>query len=174
MESLRAFSGNIVAAIEKASSMKQAVLRYEPSVREACKDLTSMAQNAYRFVDKVDELFWYSQNEARLERVTTAIEYKDFDPLIDFISDLQSCLRDAGNLHREFYEASREASCSCVQAADNCRYKYNYAKRDKMKTASAVAGIFTFGSVVAGTAIVTTAVVVTHVKGNLPVMCMRN
>ena len=132
MESLRAFSGNIVAAIEKASSMKQAVLRYEPSVREACKDLTSMAQNAYRFVDKVDELFRY---EARLERVTTAIEYNDFDPLIDFISDLQSCLRDAGNLHREFYEASREASCSCVQAADNCRYKSNEAKHDKMGTA---------------------------------------
>lgn len=94
--------------------------------------------------------------------MTTVIEYNDFDPLIDFISDLQSCLRDAGNLHREFYEASREASCSCVQTADNCRYKCNEAKRDKMKTASA-------GSVVAGTAIGTTTAVVTHAKGSLPV-----
>ena len=75
------------------------------------------------------------KNEARLEMVTTAIEYNDSDPLIDFISDLQSCLRDAGNLHREFYEASREASCSCVQAADNCRYKSNEAKHDKIGTA---------------------------------------
>lgn len=96
-----------------------------------------------------------------IERVTTVIEYNDFDPLIVFVSNLQSCLRDAGNLHREFYEASREASCSCVQTAGNCN-KYNEAKRDKMKTASA-------GSVVAGTAIGTTTGVVTHAKGNLPV-----
>jgi len=71
--------------------------------------------------------------------VTTVFEYNDFDPLIDFISDLQSCLRDAGNLHREFYEARLVAEKLVVAVykqqtiADS--YKYNEAKRDKMKTA---------------------------------------
>jgi len=67
LESLRAFSGNIVTAIENTCFMNQAELRCEPSVREACESLTTTAQNAYRFVDKVDELFWYSQNEAGLK-----------------------------------------------------------------------------------------------------------
>lgn len=158
--SLRTFSDQMIMAIDdvnaKIRSVKQTEIKHEPRFVEACGEFRIMADNAYSFVYKVDDFIFFGQGEARLNDVKKAIGGDDFNPLIDFVNELQSYLRDAGQLYKEFIEASKVATRSCVRAAETCRCRSKQANKDKKesketgeKKAKAAKAIGTTASVVA-------------------------
>lgn len=171
LHSLREFSSEVTKAVssttEKINSAKQTEIRHDYRFKNACQDFQEMASEAYTFVDKVDDFFYYARSEnAELQKVKDAIRRNDFTPLDQLIQKLQGCLIQAEQVYQQFFQACRKAEQSCTTVEEHCKYKAKETKGKKNKTravggtlaggamaagiaggvaASVVAGVFTFG-----------------------------
>lgn len=171
LHSLQEFSSEVTKAvnstIEKINSVKQTEIRHDYRFKNACEDFREMASEAYTFVDKVDDFFYYAQSKnAELQKLKDAIRRNNLAPLDRLIRKLQGCLIEAEQVYQQFFQACRKAEQSCTTVEEHCKYKAKETKEKKKKTqviggtlaggamatgiaggvaASVVAGVFTFG-----------------------------
>jgi hypothetical protein len=144
--------------IAKLDSLKHSAVKKDREVKTAFEDVRSVVKQAYTFVDKVDDMFYYGQDT---EKEKIALQNDDTKPLLDLLDLLKTCMAKAEEEYTIFEEVSKEASQSCADAAEHCKHEAEEAKSKKRLT-QAIGGTIAAGTMAAG---VGTGVVLSVVAG---------
>ena len=131
------------------------------------ENIVRISDIAFAFVKSLDSLFWFGQNEQKIQHIKDAIsENKNFQPLCEHVKELETCLSQAEKHYAEFQKECEEAKTNCLEVAEDCKHKEVDARSKKIATKavggtaagvtmaagigtgvtlSVIAGAFTFG-----------------------------
>ncbi len=136
-------------AIAKVDSLHGKELRKCTEVRTACFELSEVYDIAYMFILKAEDTFGYACDETVTSRVKDEIMRNNFEPLTDFIRQMQRYLYEAGKLYVELNDACNKAIESSTRAAEFCKAKTREA-RSKKRATRAIGGTVAGGAIAAG------------------------
>ena len=139
-------------------------------VDEALHHIKSVAEIAYTFLDRVNDVIYYCQGDSMAAaKGGLSSSPRDLKPLRNLMHLLENSLKKAENNYAELMGASSKAICSCDEAAQGCESKERELRKKKGAArgiggtaagalmvasggavaggvaASVVAGVFTFG-----------------------------
>ena len=167
LNSLDALSRSICSIVDgiltEFNVMKKTGIKLESKSRSVYHDLMSLVENALLYIELVNNLCWYGQDEDIRREVEQGIDANDFNPLGVFISQLQQCLVQIGESHLIFTASCHEASKSSVDAAETCKSMAEQQK--KRKKATEVIGGVTAGAIGTGGGIAAAGVAVSAAIG---------
>lgn len=148
-EFARKIIGHLDNAVENLNSTKRSEIKNNVKAKTACTDLKFVADLAFKYVDKVDDLFYYGKSTERLEKVMRGIKQNNFEELITLIDQLEDCLVQTEEVYQQFDEACKNSKSSSLTATEDCKNKASEAKSQKVKT-QAVGGTVATGLVASG------------------------
>ena len=168
LDSADSIAQRIDEIIEKTVTIKRIEGEAAAQNRTTCNDLQFAIQKSRNYTATVTDLKAFAINERRLERIYEQIrkDPPNYQPLNDYISDIQRCLGEVTQLHREFSEACNAALSTAERGEIHCGVQQKKQATKKKATQvvggtataatfaagigtgvalSVVAGVFTFG-----------------------------
>ena len=170
IHNLEGFGTEVIIISQKVLQVDNEEIKRLYQVDEALHHLKSVAEIAYTFLDRVNDVIYYCQGDsmAAAKRGLSSSP-PDLKPLRDLMRLLENSLKKTGNSYVELMGASDKAICSCDEAAQVCQGKEKELQKKKGAArgiggtaagalmvasggavaggvaASIVAGVFTFG-----------------------------
>ena len=118
--------------------------------KQALRDVKRLVSKGYRFIDRVNEVFYYwSKLAMDVNLVMNEIKKGNMTTLNTFISKIQQKLSVCIQLHREYMEEANETQRIIDKAAAECDRKAAEAERKKI-TAQVMGGTAAVGGVLIG------------------------
>ena len=152
--------------VKKVNSLKKAEIQFASKAKAVFEDVDLVARDAFDFVDKVDDIFWYGKDtqEAR----EALYERDDIELLMELLVFLAYHTNEADEQYATFEESYKNARQQCLAAAEGCKRKGQQAKSRKFKT-RVIGGTLSGGALAGGVAIGVTATVVGVLTGGIGV-----
>ena len=122
-------SQNVLQAVKEAGHKEiQAIYQ----VKDALHHLMSVVEAAYQFLDKVDDIFYYCQNDSMKDAIQElSCSPPDLNPLRDLLSLSGNSLKMAESKYSELVEVCDIAKECCREAEELCARKETDSQNKK-------------------------------------------
>lgn len=159
-------SGLIDQTIEKVELLEHEAIKNNRDAIASKENILYVSDYALDFIDKLDDLFWFGQNEEQIKRIKDALNRGNYQPLHEHTKRLVTCLSQAEQHYKKFQDKCQEAKTNCHEVAGYCEHMSVTARNKKIATQavggttaavamaagigtgitlSIIAGAFTFG-----------------------------
>ena len=164
-----AFSGfvesNLVPTFKSLETFEKKLARKVGGVSEAKELINDTLKAAYKFVDTVDDLFYYG-SKSDFKSMKDDIRKGDTVKLFQFIAKVDEWIKNIAIAYTDFMTKCTNADEKCTECAESCSKSQAEAKAKKRK-AAAIGGIVTLVTLGGGVAASVVAGVLTFGIGGI-------
>ena len=163
LDSAESMGRKIDEIIEKTATIKRIEGEATAQNRKICKELQFAIQKSQTYMATVMDLKVFTTDQRRLERIYEQVRQDppNYQPLTEYINDIQRCLQRVTQLHREFSESCNAALLNAQRGEAYCAEQQK-KQTAKKRTTQVVGGTATAATLATG---IGTGVVLSVVAG---------